>query len=153
VLDAIVGAGFSIMAVQPVKSEMSVATPKTQASRPINLDMIIVCRKRRQSDGSLAIESTVSTVLSEAAAAARQQVVRFAEAGRQLGYGDVRVILAGHVVRLLSNQASAEEARRLLALIEDYLEATAARLHAEPIVPRAEAGQLSFFALDGARRT
>ena len=29
----------------PVKSEMSVATPKSQAKEPIQLDIIIVCRK------------------------------------------------------------------------------------------------------------
>ena len=46
VAEAVLGAGFSIVQSQPVKSEMSVATPKSQARHPIDLDVLIVCRKR-----------------------------------------------------------------------------------------------------------
>src|SRR5205823_9335167 len=44
--DAVVGAGFSIVNCHPVKSEMSVAAPKSQAKEPIQLDVILVCRKQ-----------------------------------------------------------------------------------------------------------
>ena len=37
--------GFVVVNSHPVKSEMSVATPKSQAKEPIQLDIIIVCRK------------------------------------------------------------------------------------------------------------
>ena len=43
--DAVLGAGFTVVNCQPVKAEMSVATPKSQAKEPIQLDIIIVCRK------------------------------------------------------------------------------------------------------------
>ena len=43
--DAVLGAGFTVVNSQPVKAEMSVATPKSQAKEPIQLDIIIVCRK------------------------------------------------------------------------------------------------------------
>jgi putative DNA methylase len=43
--EAVLGAGFRVVNSQPVKSEMSVATPKSQAKEPIQLDIIVVCRK------------------------------------------------------------------------------------------------------------
>ena len=43
--EAILGAGFVVVNTQPVKAEMSVATPKSQTKEPIQLDIIIVCRK------------------------------------------------------------------------------------------------------------
>ncbi len=43
--EAVFGAGFSVVEAHPVRAEMSVATPKTQASEPIQLDVLIVCRK------------------------------------------------------------------------------------------------------------
>ena len=46
VLRALFESGLVVTASQPVKSEMSVATPKHQAKEPIDLDIIIVCRKR-----------------------------------------------------------------------------------------------------------
>jgi len=42
---AIFGAGFSVVEAHPVRAEMSVATPKAQASEPIQLDVLLVCRK------------------------------------------------------------------------------------------------------------
>ena len=42
---AVLGAGFNVVNSHPVKAEMSVATPKSQAKEPIQLDIIIVCRK------------------------------------------------------------------------------------------------------------
>ena len=44
--EAIFGAGFSVINSHPVKAEMSGATPKSQAKEPIQLDIIIVCRKQ-----------------------------------------------------------------------------------------------------------
>ena len=47
VIKAILESGFFVINSHPVKSEMSVATPKSQAKEPIQLDIIIVCRKNR----------------------------------------------------------------------------------------------------------
>jgi adenine-specific DNA methylase len=46
VAEAIMVAGFVITAAHPIKAEMSVAMPKRQAKEPIDLDVILVCRKR-----------------------------------------------------------------------------------------------------------
>jgi len=45
---AIRKAGFLISFTYPIKSEMSVAVPIRQSGKPINYDLIIVCRKFRQ---------------------------------------------------------------------------------------------------------
>ena len=47
--EAVLGAGFAVVNSQPVKAEMSVATPKSQAKEPIQLDIIVVCRKAERS--------------------------------------------------------------------------------------------------------
>src|SRR5262249_27759459 len=54
---AVLGAGFAVVNSQPVKAELSVATPKSQAKEPIQLDIIIVCRKN---DGSEFIRPTIA---------------------------------------------------------------------------------------------
>ena len=46
VLHALMKAGFGISAALPIKAEMSVAMPKHQAKEPIDLDIVLVCRKR-----------------------------------------------------------------------------------------------------------
>ena len=44
--EAILGAGFTVINSQLVKSEMAVATPKSAAKEPIAFDIILVCRKQ-----------------------------------------------------------------------------------------------------------
>ena len=45
IYQALRSASFSVTAVHPVHAEMSVASPKSSAREPINLDMILVCKK------------------------------------------------------------------------------------------------------------
>jgi adenine-specific DNA methylase len=145
-LKAIVGAGFRVIAVQPIKSEMSVATPKSRAGRPIDLDVIIVCHKR---DIPERARPSGDSILQESMTAARAQVARFARAGRSLGRGDVRVILAAHIVRLLSNLASELNAVDLLESVQGRLDSASEQLHNESrTVAVARVGQLSFHGLD-----
>jgi putative DNA methylase len=87
-LHAVHAAGFGVSAAQPVKAEMAGAMPKSQADSPINLDVILVCRRLDQLEARPAIAS----VLSVAADHARLQIRRFARAGRVLSRNDVRVI-------------------------------------------------------------
>jgi SAM-dependent methyltransferase len=96
VLSAILRAGFRITATQPVKAEMSVAQPKHQTKEPIDLDIIIVCRK---STGTQPVPTDVWSVVESRA---RAQVSRFAAVGRKLSRNDVRVILTAQLARALS---------------------------------------------------
>ena len=47
IYNAIVIAGFDIVAAHPVKAEMSVASPKSATKSPINIDTILVCKKEK----------------------------------------------------------------------------------------------------------
>src|SRR5207249_11503759 len=88
--DATVGAGFSLVNCHPVKSEMSVAAPKSQAKEPIQLDVILVCRKqasdsRKKADAKMAFQRAVEHATSKAS--------RLKRCGLTLSINDRRVIL------------------------------------------------------------
>jgi adenine-specific DNA methylase len=102
VLDALAGAGFMVVAVHPIKAELSVAAPKAQAKEPINYDIIIVCRKR-VTDGAVSALDFES-VLKEATTAGLAQVARLRVCNRPLSRNDARVILMSQVLLHLSNQ-------------------------------------------------
>ena len=99
VADAVLGARFSIVQSQPVKSEMSVATPKTQAKQPINLDVLIICRKRTDDQRRRSAENEA---LEAAMTIGTDRVERFNSAGRELSLNDVRVIVFSQLLVELS---------------------------------------------------
>lgn len=106
-LQSLKDANFLITAVHPVKSEMSVATPKAQSKQPIDIDVIIACRKA-------AIKNFASLVsddpFNESLTAARAQVHRFNSAGKLLGKGDVRVVLMAQMLKRFSqNEAYGQD--------------------------------------------
>ncbi len=102
VLHALTEAGFRIVAVHPIKAELSVAAPKTQAKEPIDYDIIIVCRKRGDSDVLRPLD--FESVLKDATAAALGQAARLRACKRSLSRNDARVILLSQVILSLSNQ-------------------------------------------------
>ena len=110
VLQALMQSGFRITASQPIKSEMSIAMPKQQAKEPIDLDIIIVCRKRGQLKPHIWNGDLWTTV----APLAQNQIVRFRRAGRLLSRNDLRIIIMGQLLRQLSLSATAELALALL---------------------------------------
>lgn len=87
---AIIGAGFAVTNSHPVKSEMSVAAPKSQAKEPIQLDIVLVCRKR--ADGCKRAS------VSKAIESARAKIQRLSDTGFQLSLNDRKVILFGQVL-------------------------------------------------------
>lgn len=118
-------AGFGITAAHPFKAEMSVAMPKLQAKEPINLDIIVVCRKRSQLetkpwDGDLG--TTITTVATE-------QTRRLMDSGRRLSRNDVRVIVMAQLLRQLSVSPSAAHALSLLAELTEQTDVLIDHLH------------------------
>ena len=99
VFEAVTGAGFVIVAAHPIKAEMSVATPKSQAKEPIDLDIILVCRRREETPASTA---TCQHVWNRACEIAKDQIRRLHRVGRALSRNDVRIIIMAQVVRFLS---------------------------------------------------
>ena len=106
ILQALVGAGFVIVATHPIKAEMSVAAPKQQAKEPIDLDVILVCRKRTDFGGDV---PSFPMVVANTTQAAAEQVARFNKVGRRLGRNDVRVVLMAQVIKRLSQHSSLVE--------------------------------------------
>ncbi len=96
-LGSLGAAGFYVVRVHPVKSEMSIAMPKHQAKEPITFDIVLVCRKRSVAD-ALQIDSVVST----AKEAAEAQLRRLFIAGFDLSKNDVRLLVTSNAVQLLS---------------------------------------------------
>lgn len=106
VAQAVLGAGFTFVQSQPVKSEMSVATPKSQSKDPIDLDVLLVCRKR-SADRRTRLEA--DDALHRAAAFAGHKVQSFNSVGRGLSSNDVRVVLISQVLVELSAGRSASQ--------------------------------------------
>ncbi len=92
---AILGAGFLVVNSQPVKAEMSVATPKSQAKEPIQFDIILVCRKRE------AAADVPCPTESDALASARKKLLRLYAEGFSLSLNDRRIVLLGQLLTLL----------------------------------------------------
>ncbi|GGP87700.1 DNA methyltransferase [Streptomyces roseolilacinus] len=89
-VEALTNAGLGVTAIQPIKGEMSTSVTKG-GSEPSNLDSIIVCRKRK--------EIPPGSNLPEAAAARGERLLReLQEAGIDVGVGDVKSVIRGHVL-------------------------------------------------------
>jgi hypothetical protein len=128
ILTALAEAGFCIVAAHPIKAELSLATPKHQAREPIDIDMILVCRKQVGPPGG---REAPQELLTEASAMVRMQVARFNTTGRLMGRGDVRVMLVAQVICALSRQVSLVESLRWLASQNGELELAVRQLHWE----------------------
>lgn len=116
-LSALGQGDFGVVACHPVKAELSVASPKTQAKSPIDLDIILVCRKREAA--SVTVPSELHDLQEEAQAVAARQIARFNRVGRQLSKNDVLITIAAQLLRQLSWRTN-------LAQAVDSLEGSAA---------------------------
>ncbi len=123
--DAAVGAGLSLVNCHPVKSEMSVAAPKSQAKEPIQLDVILVCRKqaadiRRKADAKMAFQRAVEHATSKAS--------RLKQCGLTLSINDRRVILISQFLVETCAGRSADQLTHLLSRSLTDLDLAAMRL-------------------------
>jgi len=125
VLEALAQAGFVVTSMQPVKAEMSVAAPKHGAKQPSTLDTIVVCRKRGEA------VATMGDAPHAAADRARERLVAIAEGGIQFGSADVRSVVRGSVLSLLTRADLQLEPDELVAaadaLAEELVDVFAAR--------------------------
>jgi adenine-specific DNA methylase len=119
-------AGFIVVAAHPIKAEMSVAAPKHLAKEPIDLDIILVCRKRDENQQEMTLEDLWVEVLK----VSEHQVARLRETGRKLSRNDLLVIVMAQVVRQLSRLAAAATALSRLEREVDTIPAMLDRLAA-----------------------
>ena len=122
---AVFGAGFSVLNAHPVKAEMSVAAPKSQAKEPIQLDVILVCRKRRRLSGCSA---TLPDALNKALERTCGKMARIESIGLKLSENDRRVTLFSQFTCELSEMDSADQAVHFFRQQEPMLESIAKTL-------------------------
>ena len=96
--EAVFGADFSVIEAHPVRAEMSGATPKAQASEPIQLDVLLVCRKRASDSRSV---QTCGLAWEQAERIARERCARLVTAGFQLSRNDRLVVRGAHFLAAL----------------------------------------------------
>jgi putative DNA methylase len=125
VLDALMRSGLRVVAAHPIKAEMSVAMPKNLAKEPIDLDIIMVCRKV---DAAAAIGKVGAGVGAEVAVVAAEQIVRLTGRGRRLSRNDVRIIVMAQALRQLTVSGPVDVALRRLAVWEREAESLITRL-------------------------
>ena len=101
--DAVLGAGFLVVNSHPVKAEMSVATPKSQAKEPIQLDIILVCRKRGFAGYPVA-------GLPDAFSRARAKLARLADDGFSLSRNDRKIVFLGQLLTAISDPSELSSA-------------------------------------------
>lgn len=99
-LEALTDANFVVSGAVPVKSEMSVATPKSQAGAPIDIDIVFSCRKAE----TWSSPGDARGLVEEARSSTEEQLSRFNEVGRKLGRSDIEALLHAHTLRLLSQR-------------------------------------------------
>jgi putative DNA methylase len=134
VADAVTRAGLVVVAAHPVKAEMAVAVPKAQAREPINLDLIVVCR-RPGPRGRRGVD--------DPARAAAGFISRYNALGVTLSRGDIRVILMGEYLKART-AAQGEGGDRLLATLTGIIDV----LHAAQTAASAPAETQLGLALD-----
>jgi len=100
--DAVLGAGFAVVNSQPVKAEMSVGTPKSQAKDPIQLDIIIVCQKQGMAE-------SVRPSVSQAMDSAKTKLGRLRSAGFALSRNDRKIVMFGQLLTTLRASADAAQ--------------------------------------------
>lgn len=126
VLHALMMAGFTITAAHPIKAELSVAMPKRHAKEPIDIDIIVVCRKRTRNErrrGDAGFWTDIASVATE-------QVRRFVGSGRRLSRSDVRVIVMAQLLRKLSVSHTLQGASQCLDTADGEIESLVEKLHA-----------------------
>jgi len=138
VLEALMSAGFAITAAHPIKAEMSVAMPKHQAKEPIDLDIVVVCRKAAFAPTDVAKRSWSAAVLT-----ATSQVQRLRRAGRELSRNDIRVVVTAQILRYLSSMGNTSVVLATLDERVDEIETLIEQLYGASAPRRDESEQPS----------
>lgn len=128
VASSVLRAGFKFVQAQPVKAEMSVAAPKLAAKSPIDLDVMLVCRK---ASADRRPARTSEAALRDAERHAREKVSRFARTGRALSLNDTRIVVFSQALVELSAGRKPDDVTRVFEEALEALGETARRLHAE----------------------
>lgn len=139
VAKAIMDAGFVVINAHPVRSEMSVAVPKSQAKEPIHYDIILVCRKKTP-------DWTPATI-TQAVQSAEKKILRLIKSGFFLSENDKKVIIYGQLLTTLENAEAASRLGERLAKfnIQQVPSSSIARIKRTIILNSPQTEALSLF--------
>ena len=113
--DACMSAGFHFVNAHPVKSEMSVAMPKSQAKEPIDIDIILVCRKTCSDERDFRDETTA---WRRALQRTRHKAEKYLEKPRRFSRNDMKVLLISQLlVELCPSRTASEVSSQLRAVV------------------------------------
>jgi putative DNA methylase len=119
--EACVSAGFHFVNAHPVKGEMSVAAPKSQAREPIDIDIVLACRKASV-DRRDAQEDEAAW--SHGIEKTRAKALRYLQRARCFSKNDMRVLLTSQLLVQLCPGRSADQVKNTLLLLLPQVEAT-----------------------------
>ncbi|ARF75132.1 SAM-dependent methyltransferase [Kitasatospora albolonga] len=97
VVESLRCSGWVVMAVQPVKGEMTTSVVKAGSREPSNLDSVVVCR--RAVDGATNPHSSAE----EALAAVIRELTDLRDAQVDIGAGDIRSVVRGALLAYLAS--------------------------------------------------
>ena len=105
---AVKSAGFSFIFAHPVKAEMSVSSPKQQAKEPIDIDIILVCRKTAKvARGYKSIEHAYQS----AKEVSISQIEKFWKVKRKLSRNDLKIVILSHLLVNLDSGRNEQQLR------------------------------------------
>lgn len=114
---AVLGADFVVVNSQPVKAEMSVATPVSAAKDPIACDIVPVCRR--------AATTHVARTKQRAVLAGRRQLARLTASGFKPSRGDRMVVEFGQLLTMVASTEDALDLADNSDMVIEELEAAA----------------------------
>jgi putative DNA methylase len=97
VVESLRRSGWVVMAVKPVKGEMTTSIVKAGVREPSNLDSVVVCR--RVGDGA----TNPNLSVEDAVASATKELTSLRDAGIDIGAGDVRSVVRGSLLAYLAS--------------------------------------------------
>ena len=124
---ALAEAGLVVTAVQPVKGEMTTSVTKG-GIEPSNLDAVIVCRKRRSAPPSLLTDPRTAAEVGE------RLLTELRSAGVDVGAGDIRSVIRGHVLATYTADPHVLDLPSLAALADDLAAERVDRMTARHVV-------------------
>jgi putative DNA methylase len=130
---AVFGSGFSVINAHPVKAELSVAAPKSQAKEPIQLDMLFVCKKREEDQRDA---PTLDRALDDATAKSRRKLSRLNSVGLKLSRNDSLVTFFSQFFAALGPVSADVAVQSLLRQKEKLEELSNLFFDSAEVVPR-----------------
>lgn len=118
---ALAEAGLVVTAIQPVKGEMSTSVTKNGVE-PSNLDAVVVCRRRRSSAESSLTDPETAAAIGE------RRLIALRSAGVDVGVGDVRSVIRGHVIATYTAVRSNPDINALASFADQFASECVTRL-------------------------